>query len=96
MALVHQLGGTWSAAQAVVGDQGGPAGSSSSQRPGLTYGVTGALLRHWSVLKQGVAGTTVPNRPGTLASGDGESCLGGGWCSRRTCGRQQLPTARAH
>ena len=37
------------------------------------------------MLKQGVAGTIVPNRPGTLALGDGESSPGGGWCSRSAC-----------
>ena len=80
----------------MIGAQGGPAGGSGSQRPGLTNpGGRGVLLSLWSVLKGGLRGVAVPNGPGTPASGDGESCLGGGRCSRRACGWQHLPTARA-
>ena len=44
------------------------------------------LPRRWLVLKEGLQGAATPNGPGTLARGDGESCPGGGWCSRRACG----------
>ena len=93
----HQLGGMGSLAQAVVGAQGGHAGGSNSLRPGHTSpGGWGVLPRWWLVLKEGLQGAVGPNGPGTPAWWDGESCLGGGWCSRRACRGQQLPTARAH
>ena len=57
-------------------------GGSRSQRPGLTSrGGRGVLPRRWSVLKECLRGIAVPNGPGSPASGDGESCLGGGRCS---------------
>ena len=96
-AWVHQPGGTGSPAQAVVGAQGGPAGGSSSLRPGHTsLRGRGVPPRPWSVLKEGLRGVVVPNSPDTPAWGDGESCPGGGRCSRRACMGQQLPTALAH
>ena len=53
-------------AQVVVGSQGGPAGDSSSQRPGLTsLEGRGVLPRRWSVLKEGMQGVAVPNGPGS-------------------------------
>ena len=48
------------------------------------------------MLKEGLQGAAAPNGPGTLARGDGESCPSGDRCSRRACGGQQLPKARAH
>ena len=48
------------------------------------------------MLKEGLQGTVAPKAPGTPAWGDRESCLGGGWCSRRAYGGCQFPTARAH
>ena len=86
-ARAHQPGGTGSLAQVVVGAQGGPARGTSSQRPGHTSQAgRGVLRRRWPVLKEGLRGTIVPNGPGTPARGDGESCLGGGQCSRKACG----------
>ena len=127
MARSDQPGGTGSLAQAVVGAHGGPAGGSTSQRPGHTrLGGRGVLPRRWWVLKEGLRGVAVSNGLGTPAPGDGDSAQavvgsqrghvggsssqrrghtslggrgirpGGGRCSRRACGGQQLPTARAH
>ena len=36
------------------------------------------------MLKESLRGVAVSNGPGTPAWGDGESCPGGGWCSRKT------------
>ena len=44
----------------------------------------------------GRAGDSNSRPPGTPAPGDGEPCPGGGPCSRRACGGQQFPTARAY
>ena len=55
-------------AQAVVGALGGPAGDSSSQRPGHTSLVgRGVIPRRWWVVYEGLRGTTAPNGPGTPA-----------------------------
>ena len=65
----------------------GMQGGSNALRPGHTDpGGRGVLLRRWLLLKEGLQGAVAPNGPGTPAWGDGESCLGGGWCSRRACG----------
>ena len=56
----------------------------------------GILLKCWPVLKEGLRGAAIPNGPGTPAWRDWEACPGGGRCSRRVCGGQQLPTAPAH
>ena len=40
----------------------------------------------WLMLKEGLRRVAAPNCLGSLARGDGESYLGGGRCSRRTCG----------
>ena len=90
-------GGAGGPIQAVVGAQGGPVGGSSSQWPGhFNPGGRGVLPRLWLVLNEGLWGVAVPNGPGTPAWGDGESCRGGGQCSRRACGGLQFPTAGAH
>ena len=89
--------GTARPALVAVGAHGGPACAGSSQRPGLTsLRGQGVLPKRRSVLMEGLWGTAIFNGPGLPAWGDGESCPGGGWCSRRACGGQQLPTARAH
>ena len=76
---------------------GRPVGGSSSQWPGhFNPGGRRVLPWWWSVLKEGLWGVAVPNGPGTPARGDGESCRGGGRCSRRACGGLQFPTAQAH
>ena len=63
----------------MVGAKGGVAAGSSSQRPGLTnLGGWGVLPMRWSMLKEGLRRVAAPNRPGSLARGDGESCPGGG------------------
>ena len=86
-ARAHQPRGTGKPVQAVVCAQGRRAGGSGSQRPGRTgLGGRGVVPRRWLVLKGSVRGTLAPNGPGTPASGDGESCPGGGLCSRRACG----------
>ena len=59
-------------------------------------GGRGVLPRRWWVLKKGLRGAAIPNGPGTRAWGDAEACPGGGRCSRRACGGQQLTTAPAH
>ena len=61
-----------------------------------TPGGTGVPPRRRSVLKEGMRGAAAPNGPNTPASWGGESCPGGGRCSRRACVGQQLPTAREH
>ena len=86
-AQAHQPGGRGSPAQVVVGAPRGPVGDSCSQRPGLTsLGGQGVLPRLMSVLKEGLRGVSVPYGPGSPTWGDGESCPGGGHCSRRACG----------
>ena len=88
----HQPGGTEISIQAVVGAQAGSAGGSSSLWPAQTsLGGQGVLPWRWSVLKEGLRGIEVRNDPGTPALGDGEFCPGGGRCSKRACGGQQLP-----
>ena len=65
-ARAHQLGGMGSPTQADVGAEGGPAGVSTSQGPGLTSLVgPGVLFRRRSVLKEGLRGMAVPNGPGS-------------------------------
>ena len=58
-----------------------------------------AAWGRWAVeLLQGGAcggGAAAPNGPGTPAWGDGESCPGGGWCSRRGLRGAAAPKARA-
>ena len=60
------------------------------------WGDASVLPKLWSVLKEGLRGVVLPKCPGSAARGDGESCPGCGRCSRRSCGGQQFPTARAH
>ena len=64
---------------------------------GCVYHVSGAhappsLATELAVGAQGwPTGARSSQGPGTLALGDGESCLGAGRCSRRACGGQQSP-----
>ena len=70
--------GTGSAAQAVVGAQGGLAGGSSSQRPGLTsLGGRGFPPRRWLLLTEGVWVAVAPN--GLDASLGGRGVLPKRW-----------------
>ena len=75
MARAHQTRGTGRPAQAVVGAQRGPAGGSSSQRPGhISPRGRGTLSRRWSVPTGGLRGAVAPNAPGSPAWGDEEPC----------------------
>ena len=68
MARSSQPEATGSLAQAAVGAQGGPAGDSSSQQPGLTnLRGRGNVPRRRSVLKEGLRGTRVHFGPGSPA-----------------------------
>ena len=88
-AHAHQLGGTGSPAQSLVGARGGFGVGSSSQWPVHTsLEGRGVLPRRWPVLKEGLLGALAPNSPGTLAWGDRESHPGCVRCSRGACGGQ--------
>ena len=59
-----------------------------------SLGGRGVLPGRWSMLKEGLRGVALSTGPGTPASGDGESCPGGGRCSRRAGGGIGVFTGR--
>ena len=77
------LGGGWRSRRAL--------GAPSLNSPGkLVWAGREALPKRRSVLKETSGGAVASYGPGTPALGDGHSCLGGGWRSRRALGAPSL------
>ena len=75
----------------MVGASGGLPGAAVPKAVGTPAGETGSPALVVVGAQGGLAGCSNPQGPGIAASRDGESCQGGGRCSRRACGGQQSP-----